>query len=281
MMIETERLILRPLETNDAEAIFKYARSERVGPAAGWPPHRSTEDSVRFIDLFRDKPEMYALVLKETNEAIGVIQLKRGNDTDLTDREDECELGYWIGVPHWGKGLMPEAVNALLKRAFAELETNAVWCGYYEGNERSHRVQEKCGFVHMYKTEGLFLPLLNETRTGHVSLLTRAAWMERPNGKRNSFDLIYEQVIKIPAGKVATYGQIARMAGNPRWARVVGYALHVNPKPGVIPCHRVVDRNGRLSPAFAFGGMSIQERLLEREGVEVTDGHVDLDRYRL
>lgn len=93
------------------------------------------------------------------------------------------------------------------------------------------------------------------------------------------FELIYEQVKRIPKGRVATYGQIAALSGNPRMARIVGYALHVNPAPGAIPCHRVVDRNGRLSPAFAFGGVNMQKKLLEDEGVCVTDGHVDLSRY--
>ena len=95
-----------------------------------------------------------------------------------------------------------------------------------------------------------------------------------------SFELIYEQVRRIPKGRVATYGQIAALAGNPKWSRVVGYALHVNPEPGVIPCHRVVDRNGRLSPAFAFGGENMQEALLRAEGVEVEDGRVELSEYR-
>lgn len=97
---------------------------------------------------------------------------------------------------------------------------------------------------------------------------------------QNIFGLIYDNVKKIPAGRVATYGQIAAMSGNPRWSRVVGYALHVNPEPGTIPCHRVVDRNGRLSPAFAFGGENMQAALLEREGVKVNDGKVDLTEYR-
>ena len=96
----------------------------------------------------------------------------------------------------------------------------------------------------------------------------------------NTFELIYEQVKRIPKGKVATYGQIAALTGNPRRSRVVGYALHVNPEPGTIPCHRVVDRNGRLSPAFAFGGINMQEKLLENEGVEVSDGFVDIEKYR-
>ncbi|MBR5713808.1 MAG: MGMT family protein [Clostridia bacterium] len=94
-----------------------------------------------------------------------------------------------------------------------------------------------------------------------------------------TFDLIYEQVKLIPKGCVATYGQIARLAGNPRWSRVVGYALHVNPQPGIIPCHRVVDRNGHLSSAFAFGGVNRQEELLKQEGVAVIDGKVDLNVY--
>lgn len=97
---------------------------------------------------------------------------------------------------------------------------------------------------------------------------------------KTSFELIYDRVREIPAGRVATYGQIAALAGNPRWSRVVGYALHVNPEPGVIPCHRVVDRNGRVSPAFAFGGANMQEKLLIGEGVPVENGVVDLTKFR-
>jgi len=95
----------------------------------------------------------------------------------------------------------------------------------------------------------------------------------------NTFEKIYEVVKKIPYGKVATYGQVALLAGNPNWSRVVGYALHVNPDPESIPCFRVVNRNGEVSEAFAFGGKNMQILLLEGEGVEFTDGRVDLDRY--
>ncbi len=94
------------------------------------------------------------------------------------------------------------------------------------------------------------------------------------------FENVYEAVQLIPRGKVATYGQIARMIGAPRSSRAVGYALHVNPRPGVIPCHRVVNREGRLAPAFAFGGPEIQAQLLESEGVEVSEDFiVDLEKY--
>lgn len=96
---------------------------------------------------------------------------------------------------------------------------------------------------------------------------------------KNSFELIYDVVKKIPRGRVATYGQIAMLAGNPRWSRVVGYALHVNPDPAHIPCYRVVNRLGELSPAFAFGGINEQILLLQEDGVEFIDGRVDLSKY--
>ena len=90
-------------------------------------------------------------------------------------------------------------------------------------------------------------------------------------------DAVYEVVRQIPAGRVASYGQVARMVGRPRNARFVGYALHVNPEPGVIPCHRVVFKNGSLAPGFAFGGEDEQRRLLEAEGVAfLDDGRVDM-----
>ena len=95
----------------------------------------------------------------------------------------------------------------------------------------------------------------------------------------NSFERIYEAVKLIPRGKVSTYGQIALLAGNPKWSRVVGYALHVNPNPDVIPCHRVVNRNGEASRAFAFGGENAQIMLLKGEGIEFTEGKVDLSKY--
>lgn len=91
---------------------------------------------------------------------------------------------------------------------------------------------------------------------------------------------VYEAVKLIPSGKVATYGQIAILAGNPRASRAVGWALHRNPQPVIIPCHRVVDRNGNLTKAFAFGGEDEQKRLLENENVRVENGAVDLKIYR-
>ncbi len=94
------------------------------------------------------------------------------------------------------------------------------------------------------------------------------------------FERIYDVVRQIPRGRVATYGQVAALAGNTRWARVVGYALHSNPEPFVIPCHRVVNREGRVAAGFAFGGGSAQRELLEKEGIVFeADGHIDLKKF--
>ena len=97
-----------------------------------------------------------------------------------------------------------------------------------------------------------------------------------------TFDKVYQAVKSIPCGTVATYGQIAEAIGNRRLSRVVGYALHVNPEPGVIPCHRVVKQDGSVSEAFAFGGQNRQVELLQAEGVGFIDEtHVDMARYRV
>ena len=97
---------------------------------------------------------------------------------------------------------------------------------------------------------------------------------------KSAFELIYDVVKQIPKGKVATYGQVAALAGNKNWSRVVGYALHANPDPEHIPCHRVVNRMGEVSKAFVFGGENQQIALLENEGVKLDGNRVDLEKYR-
>ena len=95
MIFKTERLTLRPWRVEDAEHLYHYAKDPDVGPVAGWPPHKSTEDSRRIIQDVLSAPETYAICLEE--EPIGSIGLKMGTQTDLTERADECELGYWLG----------------------------------------------------------------------------------------------------------------------------------------------------------------------------------------
>ena len=176
-MIETERLILRPWQEQDAEDLYTYASDPEVGPPAGWPPHTSVENSREIIKNVLSKPETYAVCLKD-GTPVGSIGLHLNGSTDMTERDDECELGYWIGKPYWGQELIPEASRALMRYAFEELGMRAVWCGYYDGNEKSRKVQTKLGFVYQHKTEGLELRLMNEIRTGHCNLMTKERWQK-------------------------------------------------------------------------------------------------------
>ena len=182
MIFETERLILRPWEETDAEECYRYAKDPRVGPIAGWPVHTSVEDSRQIIRDVLSAPETYAIVLKETGLPVGCIGFHRN---DLAVKDDEQELGYWLGVPYWGQGIVPEAARELLRHAFQDLGLARVWGGYYDGNEKSKRVQEKLGFRYQWTTENAPVPLMGETRTGHVNLMTREEWEKLTDTSRN------------------------------------------------------------------------------------------------
>jgi RimJ/RimL family protein N-acetyltransferase len=178
MQLETERLILRRWTEDDAEDLFQYARDPDIGPIAGWPPHQNVEESLEVIRNVLSGAECYAICLKTDGKAIGAIELRLAGNADLTDKEDECELGYWIGKPFWGHGYMPEAAREMLRHAFEDCGMKKVWAGYYEGNTKSKRVQEKVGFKYQWTSEGVEVPLMHEERTGHVNLMTREDWME-------------------------------------------------------------------------------------------------------
>lgn len=102
MKLETKRLIMRRWEESDAEDLYRYASNPDVGPIAGWPAHQSIEESLDVIKNVFNGKEAYAICLKEDGKAIGAIELKLNGHTDLTDKDDECELGYWLGKPFWG-----------------------------------------------------------------------------------------------------------------------------------------------------------------------------------
>lgn len=177
MILETKRLLLRPWEESDVEELYRYAKDSAVGPNAGWPVHTSVENSSEIIRTVLSAPETYAIVLKKTGLAVGSVGLKMGEATDLTEEADEAEIGYWIGVPYWGQGLVPEAVRELMRYAFMELKRKRLWCGYYDGNTKSRRVQEKCGFLYHHTIEEVEVSLLNEIRTEHVSTISYEEWL--------------------------------------------------------------------------------------------------------
>ena len=171
--METERLMLRKWKETDAGSLFEYAQDSDVGPIAGWPPHRSVEESMEVIRNVFCGAECYAICEKENGKAIGAIELKLNGHTDMTERDDECELGYWLGKPFWGRGYMPEAAREILRHGFEDLGMNTIWCGYYDGNQKSRRVQEKLGFQYDHSFEADLAPLIHEVRVCHASKMTK------------------------------------------------------------------------------------------------------------
>ena len=176
-MISTRRLILRHWHDADAPALFRYASDPDIGPVAGWPPHTSIENSLEIIHTVFAAPETYAVVLKDTGEPVGScgIMFSDGlHSASMT--QAEAEIGYWIGKPYWGQGLIPEAAMALLSRCFNDLHLDAVWCAYYDGNTKSRRVIEKCGFRFHHTNRDVLSPL-GDKRTEHFYLMTKADYM--------------------------------------------------------------------------------------------------------
>ena len=177
-LLVTDRLFLRRWDDSDAEALYSFASDPDVGPIAGWPPHHSVSESLDVIRNVFNGAEAYVICFKTENQPIGAIELKLNGHTDMTDRDDESELGYWLGKPFWGRGIMPEAVREMIRHGFEDIGMNKIWCGYYDGNTKSKRVQEKCGFRSRWTTKDVDVPLMHEKRTGHVNCLTKEEWME-------------------------------------------------------------------------------------------------------
>lgn len=192
MMLTTRRLLLRPWEERDAKDLYLYAKDLRVGPMAGWSPHLSVEHSRQVIRTVLSAPETYAVVLKETGEPVGCAGMLFGESGNVPMSEGEAEIGYWIGVPYWGKGLIPEAVQRLLRRCFEDLGCTAVWCGYYDGNQRSRRVQEKCGFLYHHTTPNILSPM-GDLRTEHFTRITKEKWIE--GSQKSNITRIYPELL--------------------------------------------------------------------------------------
>ena len=191
MELTTARLILRPWRNEDAQALYFYAKDPDVAPAAGWPVHTSVEDSRRIIRDVLSAEETYAVVPRETSPSenaspVGSTGLMIGKFSSLGIEEDEGEIGYWIGVPFWGRGLIPEAVRELMRHGFEDLCLKTLWCAYYDGNEKSRRVQEKCGFRYHHTKKDVPCPLINKVLTEHVTRITKEEWENLQRGSRRT-----------------------------------------------------------------------------------------------
>lgn len=140
--LRTKRLILRAFEEADAPDVYAYARNEKVGPPAGWAPHLTMEDSLRFIRMTIQADDVWAVVSRESGRVVGSIGLHK----DLRRNHVGARtIGYVLSEDHWGRGLMPEAVAAVMRHAFETLDVRIISAVYFPFNTKSRRVMEKCG----------------------------------------------------------------------------------------------------------------------------------------
>ncbi|MGN0963992.1 MAG: GNAT family N-acetyltransferase [Dysosmobacter sp.] len=178
-VLETQRLILRPWREDDAADLYHYAKDPRVGPAAGWAVHKDEADSLHILrtvlmnDGKAENEVTWAVTIKGSDEPVGSIGIF---PSEVSLGEGQPEIGYWIGVPFWGQGYIPEAVRFLLRRCF-EKGAERVWCSHFEGNEKSRRVIEKCGFQYRC-TQDWFVPAFNETRKALYYSVSREDWAQ-------------------------------------------------------------------------------------------------------
>ena len=149
LIIETQRLVLRQFRQSDLHDFNKYASVEGVGEMAGWKHHESIQKSQEILNKFIEEDKTFAIVLKENNKVIGSLGVEEyGLEDKLTEFNDYYgrEIGYVLSKDYWGKGIMPEAVGAVIDYLFNDLNLDFLTCGYYDFNNQSKRVQEKCGF---------------------------------------------------------------------------------------------------------------------------------------
>lgn len=149
LQIETERLILRAFKQSDLEDFFEYAKVEGVGERAGWKHHESKDESQQILNSFIKHDKTFAIVLKENSKVIGSLGVEEyGMEEALTEffEYQGREIGYVLSKDYWGKGIMPEAAKAVINYLFNELNLDFLTCGYYDFNNQSKRVQEKCAF---------------------------------------------------------------------------------------------------------------------------------------
>ncbi len=173
MVLETKRLLLRGWRDEDAPSLFKYANDERIGLAAGWAPHKSEAYSRAVIRTILAGRESYAICLKEQgSEIVGSIGLTLKGSEVRPLEDGEAELGFWVGVPFWGQGIATEAAMEIMRHGFENLLLKRIFCGYFEGNEKSKRVQQKCGFTYHHTNPDTRLILLDETRVEHVNVMS-------------------------------------------------------------------------------------------------------------
>lgn len=145
--MQTDRILLRPWQESDAETLYKYASDPIIGERAGWPPHKSVKESLEIIRTVFNNPTTWAIVLKETGEAIGAMGYMPDCPLNLPARPGEPLVGYWVGKPYWNQGICTEALLLMLDYIRKETTYTSLISSHFVDNPASGRVMEKCGFL--------------------------------------------------------------------------------------------------------------------------------------
>lgn len=175
---ETKRLFLRNWCLSDSKDLFEYARSELVGPNAGWQPHKNENESKKIIKMFINDNDVLAIELKSEKKVIGSIGLHDRRPDQNNNSLNQCEIGFVLNPKYWGNGFIPEAVKKLLEIGFNDMGMEYLWCGHFEHNLRSKRVNEKCGFNYRFKKEEIKLLLNDKKVVTYYYSITKPEYLE-------------------------------------------------------------------------------------------------------
>ena len=177
--LKTERLLLRPFCKEDLEDFYAYARVDGVGQMAGWKPHENIEESEMILNMFMEEKKTFALVYGD--KVVGSLGIEFYDEKQYPEFDDikAREIGYVLAKEYWGRGLMPEAVNEVIRWLFEEVGLDVIFCGHFLSNGQSARVQEKCGFTHY--AYGLFKTRMGTVEKNELNILRKEDWINNRN----------------------------------------------------------------------------------------------------
>ena len=177
--METNRIILRPWRESDAETLYKYASDPDVGPRAGWPPHKSVEESLEIIRTVFHNDHTWAIEWKQAGEAIGCIGYYLPGESNIEIGEHDAEIGYWIAKPYWNQGICTEALRLMIDYCYHELHFEVLWCDCFVDNPASERVMHKCGFrdtgavnlcSHLYRGDDCLVKIMRQDSCAYIQV---------------------------------------------------------------------------------------------------------------
>ena len=254
-ILKTERLVLRPFKESDLDDFFEYASVDGVGQMAGWPPHKSKEESKAILNHFIEEKKTFALVCN--GKVIGSLGIEKYNEKAFPEFQDKkCrEIGYVLSKDYWGQGLMPEAVNEAIRFLFEEIGLDVIFCGHFLSNKQSARVQEKCGFRHY--SYGVYETRFGTKEDDETNILTKEEWLsstiEYPEGK----SFVEDNAFFLKKGKYMTSlffvdGEALKESDKKN------YALKTKVKGKTLLCIKVEPYN-----ALLFGDVECTEEMLK------------------